>query len=456
MGRRTSPIVAPEGAPGSSTVLPGVPLPTWALPAEPVLPEPPAAERAAAPVAVAAATAVASASGPLAAPVADPEDWAAVLAPPPAAPPVSFTEPAPVDLPTKDLPPLDLPVVDLPAPDVDEPSPFDLAVPSLEPLPASDAGFPTVPMAAAYALAETDQVPHTHRHDEDEAIEAPARRRRFGRRKAADDPDPAPEAPELDAPLAGAAALDLPAPTGAPALSDLPAPLDAPVAASAPVDLAPVDLPVPVDLTEVSTGRSRRPLVVLGAIGGVAVLAAVAAFVWPGLLVSAPDDEAAAPVAPRSSAAAPKAVTLQAPVSIGALTLDTGASASSLRGLSDGAPLPGLTAPVGAVYSAAGVPSATVVAWTATAPLGPTAVTSAFAGFESTTHAAVAGIAAVPAGSLGGQMSCGSTMVSGTPASVCFWSDSATFGSVTVLSPASAAAGAQTALEIRQGVEKRG
>ena len=53
-------------------------------------------------------------------------------------------------------------------------------------------------------------------------------------------------------------------------------------------------------------------------------------------------------------------------------------------------------------------------------------------------------------------MSCGTATVSGAPASVCFWADEASFGSVTVLKPASPAAGAQTAAAIRQGVEKRG
>ena len=72
------------------------------------------------------------------------------------------------------------------------------------------------------------------------------------------------------------------------------------------------------------------------------------------------------------------------------------------------------------------------------------------------TSTAVTDVAPVDAGTLGGQMRCGTTTSQGKPASVCFWADSATFGTVTVLSPASAQAAATTALQLRQAVETHG
>jgi len=53
-------------------------------------------------------------------------------------------------------------------------------------------------------------------------------------------------------------------------------------------------------------------------------------------------------------------------------------------------------------------------------------------------------------------MRCGTTTSQGKPATVCFWADSATFGAVTVLAPASPQAAATTALALRTAVETRG
>jgi len=46
----------------------------------------------------------------------------------------------------------------------------------------------------------------------------------------------------------------------------------------------------------------------------------------------------------------------------------------------------------------------------------------------------------------------GTTVVSGAPASLCFWADDATFGSVTVLEPSSPESAADTATAVRAAV----
>jgi hypothetical protein len=194
----------------------------------------------------------------------------------------------------------------------------------------------------------------------------------------------------------------------------------------------------------------RRPVALLAVLGAVVVLAAIAAFVWPGLLVSSDGSATPTPVVPAHPAAA--AVTLAAPDSAAGLTKLTGPAADALTGVTT-EPLAGLTQPVAAVYGTGTTPSATVIAWKATGPVSTDAVSTAYAGIDAVTGTAVSGVAPVDAGTLGGQMRCGATTSQGKPASVCFWADSATFGAVTVLSPASPAAAATTALQIRQAVE---
>jgi hypothetical protein len=96
-----------------------------------------------------------------------------------------------------------------------------------------------------------------------------------------------------------------------------------------------------------------------------------------------------------------------------------------------------------------------VVAWNASNHAAGTDVSTAFAGFAQATGQPVTAIAPAATGKLGGRMSCGSTLVGATPASVCFWTDDATFGAVTVLRPTDAKAGAATAQSIRAAVETR-
>jgi hypothetical protein len=198
--------------------------------------------------------------------------------------------------------------------------------------------------------------------------------------------------------------------------------------------------------------RSRRPLVLLLVLAIVAILAAVAAFVYPGLLVT---QDAPAPVAPVSQPqVAAKTATLGVPATVAGLDKLSGAPATALSAAAGSTTLSGFSTPVSAVYGKAGVPSATVIAWTA-APSSPSAnIASAFAGFETASSTAIANIADVPVtGGLTGAMSCGSGTVNAAPATVCFWADDTTFGAITVLKPASAKDGALTAVAVRQGVE---
>jgi hypothetical protein len=390
-------------------------------------------------------------------------------------------------------------------------APHDMPPPdaAIAPDPTAPPETPAVLVAAAAATLEppldpAEQIPH--RHSRDDVVPESAPRRRWGRRS-----QPRPDPTRNDAvPVEQPVEADVPAvltvlaveplstdvtagPTdavvtlGAPALPALPAeaaaaatveavallaplpqpapaePIEAALAVPAevvdPVDYSTPDAPVeaddPVEVADAT--RSRRPLVALVVLGVFAVLAALAAFVWPGLLVSQPDDEVPQ-LEPRTtaSAGAPASVTLQTPATAAGLTRVSGAAATALKATADSTTLAGFTAPVSAVYGTAGKPVATVIAWTATTPPGPTAVSTAFAGVEAATGVTVSGVRPVAAGSLGGQMRCGTSTVSGGPAAVCFWADDVSFGAVTVLRPASAEAGARTATAVRQAVETRG
>jgi len=199
----------------------------------------------------------------------------------------------------------------------------------------------------------------------------------------------------------------------------------------------------------------RRPVALLAVLGAVVVLAAVAAFVWPGLLISSDESSSPAP-GPVQTHPVTTPVTLQTPATAAGLTKLTGPAATELQTTAAGATLAGFTAPVSAVYGTGTTPSATVIAWTAASPVTTDAVSTAFAGIEAVTGTAVTGVAPVATGTLGGQMRCGATTSQGKPATVCFWADNATFGAVTVLAPASPEAAATTAVALRQAVEKRG
>ncbi len=415
---RTSAAVAPpaESTPGGATILPGVPLPLWGRTEEPVLPDPPPPPVPLAPAPVAAAEVdVPDAPAPLAAP---------------------FGSVAQVDVP-------DAPPTAMAEPPAAAPVPFLAPVEALAEAPAPDGPYGPPP-SADDALAEALAVP------------VPAL-----------DP-PAPSAPPVAAAYAAAGAAPPTAPWGtsaAPAPTALPAPtsLPEPGPASLPVDLAPPSgEPVqaggahrsPEPAADDVPDPSRRRLVLLGTLGGVVVLGAVAAFGWPGLLVSQEDPGAAPAAQPAAPVSAP--VTLRTPQSVAGLSLLRGASADALTKAASATSIPGYTAPVSAVYGRGTTPAATVIAWTATNRGTPADVSTAFAGYQGATGRVVTGITPVPPGAPGGRMSCGSSLVGSTPASVCFWSDDATFGAITVLRPASAAQGAALATAIRSAVETRG
>ena len=386
----------------AATILPGVPLPRWALPAEPVLPAPaPEPE----PVPEPAPRAMAMAGAPAA--VAD-----AVAAPAPSAPP-----PAPAPAPP--APPTPMPVaevasvaavaaapLDVPAPprphshrrEGSAPSPLD------EPVPALAPAAPTPTRAEAYAAAGA----------------APSNA------PWGTPPAPAPADVATD-----------PAPSTADDLADL--------------DAGP-DLE-PETVEAAASPRSRRPLVLIGAVGGALVLGAVACFVWPGFLV-AQDTPVPQPV--RSAPPVAAAVTLTAPASVNGLTLLPGAPAAALTKAATSTRLVGYTAPVAAVYGTGTTPRATIIGWKAAAPGTAADVSTAFAGFQGATGQPVLSVTPVPTGTLGGSMSCGTSTVGGTPASVCFWSDATTFGAVTVLKPPTATDGSAMAIAIRTAVETTG
>jgi hypothetical protein len=412
---------------------------------------------------------------------------------------------APVGPPTALPAPVPVPAASGPAPET--------ALVTLGATAVAASEIATLGDAPAPAREAVDGLPHRHGGG---APEAPAARKGlFGRRRKETDPHepeldtvPTPEALAPVALTAGAVAtigapavLDAPPPappstlpvpealppTGPVDLSALPAPgtyaATEPLAAPAPP--SPVDVEILPEAAVVAaeegrrgrrakaekpakqpqTPRSdvaldapktqRRPVALLAVVGAVVVLAAVAAFVWPGLLITSDGSGTATPV-PVQTHPVTTPVTLQTPVTAAGLTKLTGPAATALQTTAAGATLAGFTAPVSAVYGTGTTPSATVIAWTAASPVTTDAVSTAFAGIEAVTGTAVTGVAPVATGTLGGQMRCGATTSQGKPATVCFWADNATFGAVTVLAPASPEAAATTAVALRQAVEKRG
>lgn len=209
------------------------------------------------------------------------------------------------------------------------------------------------------------------------------------------------------------------------------------------------------DNLDAAATPSRRPLVLLLVVGIVAILGAVAAFVYPALLVSHDDPAPVAPVTQQQPQAVPRIATLAVPATVAGLDTITGAPAAALSAAASSTALTGFSTPVSAVYGKAGVPGATVIAWNA-APSSPAAnIASAFAGFETASVSGITDIAEVPiTGGLTGLMSCGSGIVNAAPATVCFWADDTTFGAVTILKPITAKDGALTAVAVRQAVEK--
>jgi hypothetical protein len=196
----------------------------------------------------------------------------------------------------------------------------------------------------------------------------------------------------------------------------------------------------------------RRRLVLLAALGLVVVLAAVAVFVWPGLLVGSSDDAepGAAPTSPAPSA---PSVQLSVPDEIAGLPRIRGSADQKLKEAVAAGEVDGLTDPVSGVYGKGGDPSLQVIAWNAVNPPEQESIDAAFAGFEKSSGAKVTGIEEIPVGGLTGAMSCGSTKVGSSPAVLCFWADAGSFGSVTVLDPKDVATAQATAAAARLDVE---
>lgn len=439
---RTSALAPPaENTPGGATILPGVPLPLWGRTSEPVQPDRSPSAAPPAPV-----PGVPSGRPVDAGDVPHPEGaWydAVVEA---GSVPDTQSEPDPQPEPQPEpQAPAEATRVDAaseapasPEPGDDGLGPHDeLAEALAAPVPALDPPLPAAPVAAAYAAAGAAPP------------NAP-----WGT-----EPVPAPQAPPP-------APFPAPVPLAVPAVQS-PSPVPAQAPTSPPVDLAPpvegTTSPGPgshraPEPTAAAAGRSwtadRRPLVLLGALGGVLVLAAVAAFGWPGFLV-AQDDSTGGGVAP-APAAAGAPVSLRTPTSAAGLSLVSGPAADALTKASGATSITGYAAPVSAVYGTGRTPVATVIAWTALTRGTPAELSTAFAGFQGATGKVVSAITPAPTGALGGRMSCGSSVVGTTPASVCFWSDDATFGAITVLRPTSAAQGVATATALRAAVEHRG
>lgn len=350
-------------------------------------------------------------------------------------------------------------------PEQDEPYQHGSTVLPGVPLPASahphPPAAPPAPAPADPAPAGTSPAaPATSA--EPAAAKAPWWKKQIGGSKKAAEPVAASDATdheEADAepvappPPPSAPRVNLAPPVAEPPtpVTDPPPPADGPAAGpaapAAPRGRHAAAAPAP----EASPRRSRTLL--LAVVGLVVVLAAVAAFVWPGFLVSSGDDDAGALPSSSPSASA-LAVTLETPATIDGLRRFTGAADKALAASVAKASVAGLTDPVSAVYGKGTTPQVQVIAWKAVSPPAEDTVTAAFTGFEGSTGAKVTAVREVEVPGLGGHMECGLATVEKTKTLQCFWADDASFGAVTVLSASDREKATSTAVAVRTSVEQ--
>jgi hypothetical protein len=205
-----------------------------------------------------------------------------------------------------------------------------------------------------------------------------------------------------------------------------------------------------VQKPEPTAGRNRW--VLLAVVGLIVVLAAVAAFVWPGFLMSS-DDAGAAPAPNPSGSVA--AITLATPARIDGMRRFTGAADQKLAASVAQGAVDDLTDPVSAVYGKGTTPTLQVIAWHAVSPPAADTVTAAFTGYEGSTGAKVTELREVATPGLSGHMECGLATVSTAKTLQCFWADEFSVGSVTVFSPKSHEAATVTATDVRVAVETK-
>ena len=466
----------------AAAILPGVPLPDWAMSDEPFLPDldVPAVEnpvKQGRPDLVLDDLSISEMEAALREMAGMPK---ASSSEPVAQVPVIETIveelPAPAAGPAKPALTFELPAVeDLPTFEDDEPAPVEFArpgypetagVPQLH-LPKDLPGYPTdvqtgaivVPPPPPPVVASPAAVAETYEPIRLDLPMSAVLAREFTRTNRISHQTELPAAPVSHiAPAAVApappASVALPPVTPAPAVPALAAPVAAP-ATPAP-DLTDLVITEPTESAPVKTSP-RRLLILLGIGALLALLAAAAAFFLPGILnptdTGTPTSSAAPNNNPTPATVATSGFVLQTPAKIGTLDRLAGPIDSTLHAATTASIIPGLTSPISSVYGTGQIPQATVIAWKATSTPAPSSVSQAFAGFQSSAKTTVADIAGVSSTGLPGQMSCGETQINGTPTTLCFWADPATFGSITVVNPKTPAEGALTAAQIRSAVE---
>lgn len=275
-----------------------------------------------------------------------------------------------------------------------------------------------------------------------------------GAKKTAAPADAAPDVAEAPAPPP--APLPLPAPTSGPA-SNEPAPEPAgptpdPAVATSPAAAATGrHAAAPSQPDAPAAGRSRALLLAL--VGVVVVLAAVAAFVWPGFLTASDDD--AGGLGPTTPATTTASISLVTPPTIDGLRRFTGAADKTLAAAVEKGSVDGLSDPISAVYGKGTTPVVQVIAWHAMSPPATDTVTAAFTGYGGSTGAKVTALREVTVPGLAGHMECGLATVKKAATLQCFWADEFSVGSVTVLRPESRPAATSTAMAVRMAVEQK-
>ncbi len=188
---------------------------------------------------------------------------------------------------------------------------------------------------------------------------------------------------------------------------------------------------------------SRKTIAITAA---VVALIAILAYAIPNYVLSSSDDSAGQAVVPTGSGA------FLPPVSAAGMTRLDGAIQIKWSDATRASQAnQGIANTFAATYGTGGLPKAQIWGGVPATEQPVSELTNAFKGFERATRTTVLGITTVAPTARGGVMKCGSVVMHAKPSTVCFWTDPSSFGGVFVIgtTPSQRA----TAMTLRATVE---
>lgn len=188
---------------------------------------------------------------------------------------------------------------------------------------------------------------------------------------------------------------------------------------------------------------SRKTIAIIAA---VIALIAILAYAIPNYVLTSSDDSAGQAGVPASSGA------FLPPVSAAGMTrLDGAIQVKWSEATKASQANQGIANTFAATYGTGGLPKAQIWGGVPATEQPVSELTNAFKGFERATRTTVTGITTVAPTAQGGVMKCGSVVLHAKPSTVCFWTDPTSFGGVFVVgtTPSQRA----TAMTLRATVE---